>query len=412
MSYAIIRNEKYKRENLKGIYRHNERKNTNYSNKNIDKTRSYLNYSIKSPIYSYEKEFDRIREKYKLKGQIKTVSNIVCEYIITSDKAFFNSIGEEETKRYFETAYKFVCQYKNLGEQYILSAKVHLDEDTPHLHLVFIPVVHTTDKKGNKIDKIACSEFWKAKDSYIQLQNAFHSYMVQNGFELQRGNSSDRKHLSVKEFKEITNYEKSKKTLKDIKVKVPSVPDIKEFGKFTLKRDEKIEQEIIKPKDELIQKLYENNMTLRNELERQVNIIDRAEKFELERESILQDKIQLETKYNTMTKKLKVKEQELHNEYNAKIGKMEEEFSNKEKMLQENFDRKYNDLIKENNYLNKVIITFKKTIKKFIHWISKRFAIPEEDNLIRDFEKETHTFIDVEEQIRYEKEKEDVEITL
>ena len=33
MSYAIIRNTKYKRENLKGIYRHNERRNTNYSNK-------------------------------------------------------------------------------------------------------------------------------------------------------------------------------------------------------------------------------------------------------------------------------------------------------------------------------------------------------------------------------------------
>ncbi len=29
MSYAIVRNEKYKRENLKGIYRHNERRNKN-----------------------------------------------------------------------------------------------------------------------------------------------------------------------------------------------------------------------------------------------------------------------------------------------------------------------------------------------------------------------------------------------
>ena len=37
MSFAIIRNTKYKRENLKGIYRHNERKNKNYSNDNIDK---------------------------------------------------------------------------------------------------------------------------------------------------------------------------------------------------------------------------------------------------------------------------------------------------------------------------------------------------------------------------------------
>ena len=63
MSFAIIRNTKYKRENLKGIYRHNERKNKNYSNDNIDKERSYLNYSIKSHKYRYDKEFDRIKER-------------------------------------------------------------------------------------------------------------------------------------------------------------------------------------------------------------------------------------------------------------------------------------------------------------------------------------------------------------
>ena len=103
MSYAIIRNAKYKRENLKGIYRHNERRNKNYSNKNIDKEKSYLNYSLKDTQFTYEKEFDRIRKEYNLKGQIKTVSNIICEYIITSDKTFFDTIGENETKRYFET---------------------------------------------------------------------------------------------------------------------------------------------------------------------------------------------------------------------------------------------------------------------------------------------------------------------
>ena len=66
MSYAIIRNQKYKRENLKGIFRHNERKNENYSNKNIDKEKSHLNYSLKDPKYSYEKEFERIRKEYKM----------------------------------------------------------------------------------------------------------------------------------------------------------------------------------------------------------------------------------------------------------------------------------------------------------------------------------------------------------
>ena len=151
MSYAIIRNAKYKRENLKGIFRHNERRNKNYSNKNIDKELSYLNYSIKECKHTYEKEFDLIKEKYNLKGQVKSVSNIVCEYLITSDKGFFEKVGEQEGRRYFETAYKFVCEYKNLGEQYILSAKVHMDEESPHMHLVFIPVVHTTDKKGYNI---------------------------------------------------------------------------------------------------------------------------------------------------------------------------------------------------------------------------------------------------------------------
>ena len=401
MSYAIIRNEKYKKDNLKGIYRHNERKNKNYSNKNIDITKSYLNYSIKSPQYSYEKEFDIIKEKYNLKGQIKTVSNIVCEYIITSDKEFFESIGEKETKRYFETAYKFVCEYKNLGEQYILSANVHMDENTPHLHLVFIPVVHTTDKKGNTIDKVACSEFWKEKDSYIQLQNFFYSYITQNGFNLERGKSSSKEHLSMKDYKEITNYEKTKKTLKDIKIKLPNVPDIKNFGKLTVKRDEKIQKEIIEPKDQLIKQLYSDNKKLHRELEKQVNLIDKAEKFESEKQTILQEQSKLEQKYIKLEKNYNKQTQQLENDYNIKV-----------KELEQDFNKKYDNLLKENIYLNKIINKFMKTLEKFINWICKKFAISEEDNLIRDFQKETNTFINPEEQIEYELEKETDELSL
>lgn len=81
MSYAIIRNEKYKQKKLNEFYRHNERKNKTYSNPNIDHTKSHLNYSLKDPIYSYGKEFDKIKETYNLKGQIKTVINIACQYI-------------------------------------------------------------------------------------------------------------------------------------------------------------------------------------------------------------------------------------------------------------------------------------------------------------------------------------------
>ena len=210
MSYAIIRNTNYKIKNLSGIYRHNERKNTNYSNKEINKQNSKLNYSIKAPYSTYEKIFRDIRKNYNLKGMIKKVSNVMCEFIITSDKDFFESIGEEETKRYFQTAYKFVASYNNLGEDFIVSAKVHLDESTPHLHILFIPVVRKKDKDGNSIIKIACSEYWKGKDSYRKLQDNFYSYMTKSGFNLERGSKEENEHIPIEKLKKITNYEVQK----------------------------------------------------------------------------------------------------------------------------------------------------------------------------------------------------------
>lgn len=393
MSYAIIRNTKYKRENLKGIFRHNERRNKNYSNENIDKEKSYLNYSLKSPQYSYEKEFDRIKEKYNLKGQIKTVSNIACEYIITSDHDYFERIGEEETKRYFETAYKFVAEYKELGEQYIMSAKVHMDEQTPHMHLVFLPVVHTTDKKGNSIDKLACSEFWKAKDSYRQLQDAFYKYMVENGFDLQRGlpkEETNREHYSVEEYKKITNFKQTKEILNNMKLELPDIPDITDINinRLSKKRDEKILEEIIKPKDNVIQNLYQDNMNLHMQLSRQAQVIEEAEKYQKEREKIIADN------------------EKLHNE----VDNIKAEYNKKEFDMEWKYTNKINKLEKENNFLHKVVDRFKETIDIFITWICKKFDMGAENNLIRDFERENNIMLDAEKQLKHEEREKDLEM--
>ncbi len=407
MSYAIIRNAKYKRENLKGIFRHNERKNVHYSNENIDKEKSYLNYSLKAPKYSYEKEFDRIKEKYNLKGQIKTVSNIACEYIITSDHDFFENIGEEETKRFFETAYKFVAEYKDLGEQYIMSSTVHMDEQTPNMHLVFLPVVHTTDKKGHAIDKLACSEFWKAKDSYRQLQDAFFKYMVENGFVLQRGvpiEETNRKHYSVEEYKQITNYKQTKKTLENIKLELPDVPEITDINvaRWSKKRDEKILEEIIKPKDDLIQNLYQNNLDLHRELTRQTQVIEEAEKYQKERDKILADNEELHNSVKIMEKEYKKKSNTLDLQFSNRKRDLEIEFKEKESKLKSDWMDIIDDYKKENKHLKRVVDTFKKTIKIFIKWICKKFDIAEDYALVRDFEKETHISLDAEKQVQKE----------
>ena len=385
MSYAIIRNAKYKRENLMAVYRHNERKNKNYSNKDIDRTKTYLNYSLKDPEFNYVKEFDKIIKKYDLKGQIKTVSNIVCEYMITSDSDFFKRIGEEETKRYFETAYKFVSEYKDLGEKYILSAKVHYDEKSPHMHLIFLPVVHTKDKKGNPIDKLACSEFWKAKDSYRQLQNAFFEYMVENGFDLQRGlpkEETERMHYTLKEYKNITNFEKTKEQLQNIKLELPNIPDISDIhmNRLSKKRDELILEEIIKPKDKLINELYHDNFLMQQALLRNTKLVEKAEKYQKERAEIMSDN------------------KDLHNE----VENIKKEYEKKEFDLEWNYKNKINHLEKENNRLNKIIDKFYKTIDKFIEWICTKFNFGDSKELIKNFQDETHTFINPAKQIEKE----------
>ena len=53
--------------------------------------------------------------------------------------------------------------------------------------------------------------------------------------------------------------------------------------------------------------------------------------------------------------------------------------------------------------MKKVIDKFKETTKKFIEWICKKFDLPSEDEIIREFEKETHTFLDAKKQIKHEK---------
>lgn len=255
------------------------------------------------------------------------------------------------------------------------------------MHLVFISVVHTTDKKGNNIDKIACSGFWKAKDSYRQLQNAFHSYITANGFDLERGNPSERVHLSVENYKKITNFENTKTVLKDIKLELPETPDVKSFGKLVRNRDEKIQELVVEPTDKMIKEQQEQISLLYLALQNQVNTVEKASKYEKERKSIMFE-----------NRDLKEKSENMENNHSAKLKEEIQKVKNKYK------DEIY-QLEKENNFLRKVIDTFQKTINKFIHWVCNKFSVSSKEELIRDFEFDNDIYLDPEKQIEYEEEK-------
>jgi len=391
MSYAIVRNEKLTRAEANGKGTHNDRKAKNHTNKDIDPTRTHLNYYIKKNNYTYTKEFDKLRKEQNLAGHLRENSIIMCQMIFTSDQEFFDRIGEQETKRYFDECYKFICNYKNLGEENIISAVVHLDEGTPHLHLVFVPVVHTKDKEDKDIEKICARDFWKGRDSYRKLQDAYFEYVTSKGFDLERGlyvEETNRKNLSVEEFKKVTNYTKTKETLENTTLKLPEFTDIKKINKLSLNRDEKINNKIIKPQVKIIKQLHNENIALHKELSKQSKIIDVAEKYEKE-------KFNLETENRNLRFNFSMLQQEI----NDKADKIERNYENKVQELEYRYKGKIKELEKENNKLNKIIEKFKTNLKMFMKWLCNKFSYPCEDDLIRDFNKETYSNINFEQQL-------------
>ena len=179
------------------------------------------------------------------------------------------------------------------------------------------------------------------------------------------------KKLSFEEYKNITNYENTKKILKEMKLELPEVPDINEISKFSIKRDKKILKEFIKPKDDLIKELYKDNLSLYKELSKQSKVVDEAVKYQKERDIILADNKALHNQVENIKTEYKEKEFDLNWNYKKQIKKLE----------------------KENNHLHKIIDKFYETIDKFIKWICHKFGIGESKELIKNFQEETHTFI-------------------
>ena len=197
-----------------------------------------------------------------------------------------------------------------------------------------------------------------------------------------------RKHYTIEEYKKITNYDNTKKVLNEIKLELPDVPDINDISKFSLKRDEKILEEIIKPKDNLIKELYKDNLSLHKELSKQSKIIDEAQKYQKERNSILSDN------------------KSLHNQ----VENIKTEYKKKEFDLKWDYESEIKHLKKENNRLNKIIDKFYKTIDKFIEWICTKFNFGDSKELIKNFENDTHTLIDPVKQLEREEKEKDIEL--
>lgn len=135
--------QKYPRKDVGKIVRHNERKIANPANKDIDPTRTHLNYSlIPDDTSAMERYNERISQLHCYnRKDVKTL----CSWVISAPK----SLDKEQHEAFFAGCYDFVAE--RYGEENMVQAWVHMDESTPHIHINYIPATEDLKRGGEKV---------------------------------------------------------------------------------------------------------------------------------------------------------------------------------------------------------------------------------------------------------------------
>ena len=206
--YAILRFAKYKGPEIGHIESHNERTKEKYaSNPDVDTSRSHLNFHLVTPQRKYRAE----AEKQIAEAGCRTRSDSVrvVEALVTASPEFFKGKKKSEVKAYFTEALNFIRAHQD--PKTIISAVVHMDEKTPHMHLCFVPL--TED------GRLSAKEIVGNKKKLTQWQDRFWEHMVKKYPDLERGESASetgRDHIPPRVFKEMTRLTKQKAKLEEL----------------------------------------------------------------------------------------------------------------------------------------------------------------------------------------------------
>ena len=265
-NYSVARVETYTKTSITKAERHNERKNKSYSNMNVDLSQTPNNIHYKRCETTYN---EKLKEKLdngevSLRGLQKNAT-LFDELIFDINSDYFEKHGGYEfAKEFYERAFHFAEE--EMGTNNIISAVMHADEINTalteeygkpiyhyHLHVVALPVVRKEVKWTKKckdksligttkevINQVSHSNKWKSEQ---QLDNQGKPvYDKKGNAVLIKSYSLSYEDLFIKQKLE-TSLEEQKK--------------IDSTNKKLLSQYEKR----IKDIDNLIQHIYEDNIS-------------------------------------------------------------------------------------------------------------------------------------------------------
>ena len=206
--FAILRFAKYKGPEIGQVEAHNERtKETYASNPDIDPARKHLNYNLLTPPPKYRAEVERQIKKVGCRTRKDSVR--LVEAMITASPEFFQEKSPNEIRAFFERSVEFLKSHQSPDT--LISAVVHMDEETPHMHLSFVPI--TED------GRLCAKDIVGNKKRLTQWQDDYWSYMVKKYPDLERGESASetgRTHIPPRIFKQATKLNRLEQKLREL----------------------------------------------------------------------------------------------------------------------------------------------------------------------------------------------------
>ncbi|HDR7665953.1 MobV family relaxase [Bacillus wiedmannii] len=228
MSYSIFRVQGIKTTgDLRGIGKHNADR-VSYTNHDINRAKSSENIELVKCEDTYLKRFNEITSEMKIdhEKRMKTMrsdrrksfdqainnakNDVACEFLFTSDEEFFQNKSKDEIEAWAKQSLEFLEKDIGITKDKIIHASVHMDERTPHLHVVAVPMVKAYEGR-RKADtwQISRKKFIPKKDDLTRLQDIYNERMNEAGYNLERGTKKELKHAAVHDFKEQTEYHKT-----------------------------------------------------------------------------------------------------------------------------------------------------------------------------------------------------------
>lgn len=196
MSYAVVHMQKINAGAIRGIQSHINREHEPHTNPDVDSARTPENYALVESRNFYRDVQHIIRTHAPKTKTVRKDAVLACNFIVTSDHGFFQQLPPDRQRAFFQDAVDWFAN--RYGKNLILSAVVHMDETTPHLHLSLVPI---------KDGRLAAKNLF-TKSELRELQTAF-AKDVGAAYGLQRGlEGSNRGHLTELQFK-IRSSEKA-----------------------------------------------------------------------------------------------------------------------------------------------------------------------------------------------------------